>query len=73
MYEERERERESCFWQGKDEMATTGHLSFTESEIKLFSTRIENGYDLKTDERYNAWLNTMCQGGIIADGVSVAN
>jgi hypothetical protein len=29
---------------------------FTEEEIKLFETRFENGYDLRTDERYNAWL-----------------
>ena len=30
--------------------------SFTEEEIKLFEIRFDNGYDLTTDERYNAWL-----------------
>ena len=34
--------------------------SFTEKEIKLFETRLENGYDLTTDARYNAWLKTKC-------------
>ena len=31
---------------------------FTEDEVKLFERRFENGYDLKNDERYNAWLKT---------------
>ena len=31
-------------------------MSFTEQEIKFLETRLENGYDLKSDERYNAWL-----------------
>ena len=31
---------------------------FTEKELQLFETRFENGYDLTTDERYNAWLKT---------------
>jgi hypothetical protein len=31
------------------------HYSFTEEEIKLYE-RFEKGYDLKADERYNAWL-----------------
>ena len=57
---------------GEGGTATTCHLSFTESEIQLFTTRLENGYDLKTDERYNAWLNTMCRDDmhILADQVA---
>lgn len=31
---------------------------FTEKELQLFETRFENGYDLTTDDRYNAWLKT---------------
>lgn len=30
--------------------------TFTEQEIKLFKRRFENGYDLKSDRRYNLWL-----------------
>lgn len=30
--------------------------NFTEQEMKKFTTRYENGYDLKSDERYNLWL-----------------
>ena len=33
-------------------------LSFTVDEVKWFERRFENGYDLKNDERYNAWLKT---------------
>ena len=33
-------------------------LNFTEEEVKRFERRFENGYDLKNDERYNAWLKT---------------
>ena len=29
---------------------------FSEAELKRFSIRYENGYDIKSDERYNAWL-----------------
>ena len=38
-------------------------LPFTEEEIKLFETRFENGYDLTTDERYNAWLRAKHPSG----------
>lgn len=31
-------------------------FQFTEEEQRLFENRFENGYDLQTDERYNAWL-----------------
>ena len=30
--------------------------SFSQSEHEKFSRRYENGYDIKTDQRYNAWL-----------------
>jgi hypothetical protein len=56
---------------GKGAAATTCDLSFTESEVKLFTTRLENGYDLKTDERYSAWLNTMCHD-VLTDQASLA-
>ena len=29
---------------------------FSEVGLKRFSIRYENGYDIKSDERYNAWL-----------------
>ena len=29
---------------------------FTPKEIELFTTRLDNGYDLKHDTRYNLWL-----------------
>ena len=29
---------------------------FSEAELKRFSIRYENGYDIKSDERNNAWL-----------------
>ena len=29
---------------------------FSEAELKRFSIRYENGYDIKLDERYNTWL-----------------
>ena len=29
---------------------------FSEAELKRFSIRYENGYNIKSDERYNAWL-----------------
>ena len=29
---------------------------FSEEEVCRFQTRFENGYDIKTDERYNRWL-----------------
>ena len=31
-------------------------IQFSESEVKKFGIRYENGYDLTTDQRYNAWL-----------------
>jgi hypothetical protein len=48
------------------------HYSFTEEEIKLYERRFENGYDLKTDERYNAWLKGRDPSGIgeLSTGVS---
>ena len=37
---------------------TTGTTKaiFTVQEMQKFATRYENGYDLKSDEQYNAWL-----------------
>jgi len=29
---------------------------FTAAEIALYERRMEEGYDLKTDDKYNAWL-----------------
>ena len=29
---------------------------FSEAELRRFLIRYENGYDIKSDERYNAWL-----------------
>ena len=40
------------------------NLSFTEKEIQLFETRYENGYDLTTDKRYNAWLRAKGRGDV---------
>ena len=31
-------------------------LQFTAAEIALYEKRLEEGFDLKTDDRYNAWL-----------------
>ena len=31
--------------------------TFTMAELALFKRRYENGYDLKTDSRYNQWLS----------------
>ena len=33
-----------------------GKADFTPKEIELFTTRFDNGYDLKHDTRYNLWL-----------------
>ena len=30
---------------------------FSVEEFSLFTKRFDNGYDLKTDERYNLWLS----------------
>ena len=39
----------------KDAQETT----FTPEEIKIFERRLENGYDILTDDRYNLWLKTL--------------
>ena len=36
---------------------------FSEEELLRFQTRFENGYDIKTDERYNRWLQMYHPGG----------
>ena len=36
--------------------------TFTPDEIKLFTQRFDNGYDLKHDERYNMWLKEKLKG-----------
>ena len=58
----------------KEKHGKDGPFSFTENEIKLFETRLENGYDLKTDERYNAWLKTKSISSVdqLLGGVSSA-
>ena len=33
-------------------------LTFCDEEIKKFRTRLENGYDLQLDPRYNLWLSS---------------
>ena len=33
-----------------------GEEKFTDREIQKFKTRYENKYDIKTDKRYNKWL-----------------
>jgi len=30
--------------------------TFTPAEVALYERRLEEGYDLKTDEKYNTWL-----------------
>ena len=35
-------------------------VNFTDEEIKRFQRRWENGYDIKTDDRYNLWLEQNC-------------
>lgn len=32
--------------------------TFTEEEDHIFSRRLEEGFDITTDERYNLWLKT---------------
>ena len=43
---------------GRRKCRTESSMSFTEQEIKFLETKLENGYDLKSDECYNAWLKT---------------
>ena len=31
-------------------------IQFTDEEHALFSRRLENGYDIQTDDKYNLWL-----------------
>ena len=35
---------------------TSSRITFSEQELAKFTRRYENGYDIATDERYNAWL-----------------
>ena len=41
---------------GTDTETPTQVLTFSEEEEQKFQRRFENGYDLKTDARYNKWL-----------------
>ena len=34
------------------------NIVFTKEEVLKFQRRFENGYDIKTDHRYNSWLKT---------------
>ena len=34
----------------------SSRITFSEEELAKFTRRYENGYDIATDERYNAWL-----------------
>lgn len=38
---------------------------FTEEELMLFNKRYENGYDLRTDSRYNLWLQIAHDQGLL--------
>ena len=35
-------------------------FEFDDSEVAVFRRRFQEGYDLKTDARYNAWLAMQC-------------
>lgn len=52
---------------GKRKHGGESIASFTEKEIKLFETTLENRYDLTSDDRYNAWLKTKCP--TVGDGL----
>lgn len=39
-------------------------FEFDDSEVALFWRRFEEGYDLKSDVRYNAWLSMQCKSPI---------
>ena len=45
---------------GKD----VSRFTFTDDEIKKFEIRFQNGFDLRIDERYNAWLETKCSQNV---------
>lgn len=38
--------------------------NFSHEEIAKFERRLEEGYNLKSDKRYNAWLSKLCQSAI---------
>ncbi len=41
----------------KGQSSRGGELDFSEEEVDFFSLRLEEGYDLTHDDRYNAWLD----------------
>ena len=44
---------------GKQKENKTGaNVTFTDSELSKFSKAYKEGYDIKTNERYNLWLKT---------------
>ena len=51
-HEERKEEKEMK----KQQKTKKASGNFTAKEIELFTKRYDNGYDLKTDGRYNQWL-----------------
>lgn len=62
--EEKRLQREKKKSQKKNPKKRTGTkygAHFSASEIELFERRLENGYDLTTDSRYNQWLE-QCDG-----------
>ena len=56
--EERARSRKAKQLQksSRQKNVSTKATSFSDNEFVLFSQRYENGYDITTDERYNAWV-----------------
>ncbi len=39
-------------------LETDDLVSFSNEEVAKFETRLEEGFDLSTDPRYNLWLAT---------------
>lgn len=51
----------------KSQLRNISVTSFSESEFSKFSQRYENGYDITTDERYNAWLRAYHPKSVTSD------
>jgi hypothetical protein len=41
-------------------------MTFTETEVKKFETRFEEGYDVTSDRRYNRWLQEAHPGSTVS-------
>ncbi len=46
-----------CSSDSENELSSYHQPSFTDEETAIFSKRKEEGYDIKTDSRYNLWLS----------------